>query len=79
MDCNEGLKTNRSGVYIDADEDDGSSEQDELVIIDWLRVMPEFDLSKNKSIKSKVAEQVLDDDMLEERLGLFKKWEKSST
>ena len=63
----------------DDDEDDGSDEEDEPVIIDWLRVMPEFDLSKTKSIKSKVVKQVMDDDMLEESLGLFKKWEKSST
>ena len=43
------------------------------------RLMLEFNLSKTKSIKGKVAKQVLDDEILEESLGLFKKWEKSST
>ena len=66
-------------MYIDDDEVDGFDKENEPTIINWLRVMPEFYLSKTKSIKSKVAEQVLDDDILEESLGLFKKWEKSST
>lgn len=55
---NKGVETDWSSLYTDDDDwEDDFDVEDEPIIIDWLDLIPNFDLSKTKSIHKRLAKQ----------------------